>query len=57
MTEIDISSSTHVHIQTDLGQYQFWADRWEIEVQDDGRSVFLRGRGTGKYAKYHELGS
>ena len=47
----DISGITRIHIRTDLGQYEFWADSWEPEVQDDGCTLFLRGRGPGTYAK------
>lgn len=52
MTDLpDLSQATRVQLQTDLGRYEFWADRWEPEIQDDGRTLFLRGRGEGKQAK------
>lgn len=47
----DFAHVTRIRLQTDLGQYEFWADRWEPHVQDDGLTLFLRGRGEGKFAK------
>lgn len=47
----DAATFTRIHIRTDLGQYEFWADSWEPEVQDDDRTLYLRGRGSGTYAK------
>lgn len=49
MTEL--TNVTRIQLQTDLGRYEFWADRWEPNVQDDGRTLHLRGRGEGHYAK------
>lgn len=50
-TDTDAPAFTRIHIRTDLGQYEFWADSWEPEVQDDGRTLYVRGRGSGNYAK------
>lgn len=47
----DFTNVTRIQLQTDLGRYEFWADTWEPEIKDDGQSLHLRGRGTGKYAK------
>lgn len=49
MTEL--GKVTRIQLQTDLGRYEFWADHWNPEVQDDGMTLYLRGRGEGKYAK------
>ena len=49
MTEL--TKVTRIQLQTDLGRYEFWADRWEPTVQDDGRTLHLRGRGEGHHAK------
>lgn len=48
---LDTTAVTRLFIQTDLGRYQFWADRWELEIQDDGQTLHLHGRGSGNYAK------
>lgn len=50
-TNAEAHAFTRIHIRTDLGQYEFWADSWEPEVQDDGLTLFVRGRGSGTYAK------
>jgi hypothetical protein len=49
MTEI--ANVTRIQLQTELGRYEFWADRWEPSVQDEGMTLYLRGRGEGKFAK------
>ena len=46
-----IEHVTRIQLQTDLGRYEFWADRWELEIADDGYALHLRGRGEGTYAK------
>jgi len=47
----DFAAVTRIQIKTDLGLYNFWADSWESEVKDDHRTLHLRGRGPGEYAK------
>lgn len=47
----DFAAVTRIQIKTDLGLYNFWADSWESEVKDDQRTLHLRGRGPGEYAK------
>lgn len=47
----DLDAVTRIRIQTDLGRYEFWSDRWELEIQDDNRTLHLRGRGAGDHAK------
>ena len=47
----DLDSVTRITIQTDLGRYEFWSDSWRGEVTDDNRTLFLRGRGAGHYAR------
>lgn len=47
----DLTKVTRIHLRTDLGQYEFWADNWEPEIQDDGLTLYFRGRGTGTHAK------
>ena len=47
----DLDNVTRIQLQTDLGRYEFWADQWEHELKDDGMTLFLRGRGEGRYAK------
>lgn len=50
-TQCDLAEVTRICLQTDLGRYEFWADSWQPTVQDDGRTLHLRGRGEGTFAK------
>jgi len=47
----DCTNVTRIQLETDLGRYNFWADHWEPEVCDDGRTLYLRGRGEGRSAQ------
>lgn len=51
VTDDDLVNVSRIQLQTELGRYEFWADRWEFVVQDDGHTLHLRGRGEGTYAK------
>lgn len=47
----DMSEVTRVHIITELGRYEYWGDSWELELQDDGRTLKMWARGDGEKAK------
>lgn len=47
----ELDAVTRIRVQTDLGRYEFWSDKWELEIQDDNRTLYLRGRGAGDHAK------
>jgi len=47
----NLDAVTRITIQTDLGRYEFWSDSWEGDVRDDDRTLRLRGRGAGHYAR------
>jgi hypothetical protein len=47
----DLAAVTRIQIKTELGLYNFWADSWESKVQDDQRTLHLRGLGPGEHAK------
>lgn len=55
--ELDLTKVTRVHIVTDLGHYENWADSWEAVMQDDGRTLKLFGKGEGAQAKANRLTS
>lgn len=48
---LDVGRVTRIQLHTDLGRYEFWADRWEAHVQDDDMTLYLRGRGEGRQAR------
>lgn len=51
----DLSKVTRVSIVTELGRYEYWGDRWEIDIQDEGRTLKLRARGEGVQPKADRL--
>ena len=46
------SSATRIVVVTEsVGAQEFWADRWEVDIQDGGRTVKLFGTGSGDRAQ------
>ena len=37
----DLSAVTHVDVVDQDGVHEFWGDRWEVHLQDDGRTLKL----------------
>jgi hypothetical protein len=44
---MDTDAVNRIEIRTELGGSTFWADNWTAEIQDDGKTLRLTGRGSG----------
>lgn len=44
-------STTRIVVVTESGAQEFWADSWDVHVQDGGATVKLFARGPGANAQ------